>query len=547
MKRDNSWRARFKRWRNDSAGIYTAGEVGRALKVIERGLRSFRSIIYENIDLDIIDNLINQPAPYKILKLYSNSHPFLRNVHGVVVRGIKKNGGGAKPNFAKKCTECGAEYQRPRKICKECGGTDFRDPDPDERRVLDAFFKDPNEDDEWWDIIDSLTRDGLSTGDWYLFTDRIGKIGNLWRVYVEDSANMFLGADEKGRLGNGIWFCPECYEAPANNTAASKEDVYTINEAKALDFKCKKCSGPLIETAYLNKGEKGLSARYGRDEIIHVADDPWLPKLYGRSKVTAILRELRTATAMSRFNLESYDRVQLAKIIVLKDNTQEQANKVADMVFDQETSLYQKRLTNPQIHTQRKLFLGGKKGAEVHDAFPDPTKMQALEWWHALLVNIVAPIYGIQPAFINESASGKGGGYFARMEISINNETIRSYQIPIEDAINQQLINHPKKMNIKDWKFGFNPVEKRDPREEAQTLKEQIATGVAAVRGGLEAELDDDGFIRISGEFDIEVIKEFEGGVNTEQIPNLPENPDAQEPDGSENLNEVKDKGDVET
>jgi len=548
MQKDNSWRARFRRWRNDRVGIYTSSEVGRALKFVEDTYRKFRSIIYEDMDIDNIDNLINQPAPYKTLKLYADNHPFLRNIHGVIIRGVLKNGGGAKAKFAKKCTKCGAEYKRPVKSCKECSGTDFRDPDPDERRVLDAFFKNPNEDDEFWDIVTSLLKDGLSTGDWYLFNTKIGKLGNLWKVYVEDSAKMFIGADEKGRLGNDIWFCPECYKAPAIDTANPKEDIYqSEEEAREVNFICPRCGGPLIETAYINKTTKGLSARYGRKEVIHVADDPWLPKLYGRSKVVAILRELRTSTAMSRFNLENYDRVQLAKIIVLKDATQDQANKVAEQVYEQEAQLYAKRLTNPNIHTQRKLFLGGKKGAEVHDAFPDPTKMQSLDWWHALLVTVVAPIYGIQPAYVNEAASGTGGGYFARMEITINNDSIRTYQIPIEDAWNQQLINHPDKMNIKDWEFGFNPVEKRDPREEAQTLKEQIAAGTAAIRAGLDAEIDDDGYIRISGEFDLEVIKEFEGPVHTEQVPNLPEDdPENPTTDGDENLNETKDNKKVE-
>ena len=547
LTKDNSLRARFRRWRNNRAGIWTSSEVGRAIKFIEDTYRRARSIVYEDLDVDMIDNLINQPAPYKTLKLYSDSHHFLRQVHGVIIRGVIKEGGGSKAKFSKKCTECGATYKRPLKECRECGGTDFIDPDPDERRVLDAFFKDPNEDDEWWDIIISNLKDGLSTGDWYVFTEKIGKLGNLWRAYVEDSAKMYIAANKKGRLGNGIYFCPECFEAPTNDTKGNREDIYTEEEAEKIGYVCPKCAILLKETAYINKSMKGVSARYGRQEIIHVADDPWLPKLYGRSKVVAVLRELRTATAMSRFNLENYDRVQLAKIIVLKDATQSQANKVSEEVYEQEAMLYAKRLTDPNVHTQRKLFLGGKKGAEVHDAFPDPTKMQSLDWWHSILINVIAPTYGIQPAYINEAASGSGGGYFARMEISINNDTIRSYQIPIEDAWNQQFINHPDKMNIKDWEFGFNPVEKRDPREEAQTMRDQIATGVAATRAGLEAVLDDDGFIKVSGDFDIEIIKEFEGPVHTEQIPNLPPDPDKPDTDGDENLNEVKEKEDVET
>ncbi len=124
MEKDNSWRTRFRKWRNDVARIYTASEVGQILSRIESGYRrGFRSTVYENLDLDVIDSLVNQPAPYKMLKAYAKGHPFLRMIHGVIIRGVMKNGYGSKPNFAKKCTNCGAEYQRPVESCKECGGT----------------------------------------------------------------------------------------------------------------------------------------------------------------------------------------------------------------------------------------------------------------------------------------------------------------------------------------------------------------------------------------------------------------------------------------
>ena len=436
--------------------------------------------------IETVDKLVQQPWPYLLLKNYANRHPFLRIVHGAIIREVVRNRWDAKEKFAKKCVTCGRLFDEPVAICPDCGDKGFlRDPNPQEKKRLEAFLKDPNRDDEMVDIFKSLMKDNLAVDDWWLSVKNIG--ANQWVIYNEDAAEMFIAADKKGRLGNGVYFCPDCWVPEQNEKTYPKKISH-----------CPQCDGLLKETAYVQKVAGIIKARFGRDEIIHGNSDPWLPQQYGNSKVVAVLTELRSALAMSNYNFGIYSKGHIDKLIFLKGEEQSKADEIANAAKEQTDKITIDALTGRiGREVSGSLWIGTREGGEIHDVMPDPEKMQSLDWYEFWFVKITGGIYGVQPVMMNAPTRGPGG-YFQRMQVVVQNDRTREDQAMIEDAVNEQLL---PKMGIHDWLFKFNEIEPRNELEEAQIWQAKIAAGTLAVEAGLKAELTDEGDLKVSGKF----------------------------------------------
>ena len=512
-------------------GLYTVKEVSNAVNYVRDEFKQ-RATVVEDMEYDTIDKIVRQPWPYSLLKLYAESHPFLVIVHGSITRSIVKNHWESRQKFAMKCPKCGTEFKEPVTECSECGKKRLKKPSRVQKALLDSFIKDPNRDDEMRDIIESLAKDALSTGNCYTFAAPMP--GKLYSIYVEDSSNIEIAASKTGRKGNGVYFCSKCF---SGSDPQKYTKIYTEEEPHD---RCEKCGGPLTETAYVHRIQGGeVDARFGLKELIHINADPWLPKLYGRSKVAAVLLQLRSALAMDQFNFGNYALTRMAQIICLLGSSQDEANKVADAVAAQELQLEVERIiaerTGRPFRKQRSLFLGSKKGIEVKPALPDSKSMQSLEWMEYWLVKIVAAVYGVQPMYINIGGSGPGG-YFQRMQVVVQAETTQYYQELIERAFNDELL---PQMGITDWEFKFNPIEPRDERQDAQIWREKIAAGQEAANAGLTAVLTDEGELKISGEFKFQTM----GDVHARHIENEPPAPGEPRQDGDEGLIPGSDQG----
>jgi len=482
---------------------YNVQHLAKAVATALEDERLRRSVVTQQY-IESVDQIVDQPWPYSLLKKYANRHPFLRIVHGAIIREAIQKRWDVQEKFAKKCVRCGQEFtQAPQtETCPDCGGL-LRDPNPQEKKRLQAFLKDPNRDDEMVDIIKSILKDSLALDDWYVSMVEVA--ANQWAIYVEDASEMFICADKHGRLGNGVWFCPKCWKPEQN------EKTYPTQGT------CPLCGAELKETAYVQKQEGTIKARFGKDEIIHGNSDPWLPQLYGNSKVMAVLTELRSALAMGNFNFDVYSKGVLDKLVVLKGEEQAKADELAKSIKEQrekiEIDAYTGRIGR---QTSGSLLIGSREGAEIHDVMPDPKKMQSLDWMEFWFVKIVGAIYGVQPIMMNENVRGPGG-YFQRMQIIVNNNTTREGQTQIEDAFNENLL---PKLGIHDWLFKFNEIEERNEMEQAQIWQAKVAAGKEAVNAGLKAELTDEGELKISGEFKKQ---EFQPFGQKPEAPKIPE------------------------
>lgn len=526
-----------------SVGLYTSNEIKHALNIAKNdSLVGQRATVIQTDQYETIDKVISQPFNFLLLETYSDNHPFLTIIFGALVRAIIKNGWTSRAKFAVKCKKCGTEYKEPVDSCtteingKVCGRKRFHKPGWDQRKRLDAFIKDPNKDDEMKDIIESLMKHILSTANGYLYVSTLVK--KEIAIYVENSANMFIAANKKARLGNGEYFCPACFGVAMNG---EWQKTYENTAYTAAGGKCELCSTTLVETAYLHKETYGgkVDARFGRDEIIHFNSSPRLPQLYGYSKIPPLLLQLRSATAMMRFNFNNYAMSRMAMIIAMEGSSPEEANKLAEAVQQQEINLNTKAgfLQRVGLITRRLrlLFLGSKKGITVHPAMPDSKAMQSLEWMDWWFVKMTAAQYGVQPIYINVPSQGPGG-YFQRMQVVVHAETTAHYQKVLSKPINEELL---PLMGVTDWEFVFNPIEPKNEREEAQIWREKIAAGQAAANAGLKAELNDDGELKISGVF----LFNPEAKEGAERVENLPDSESEPRTDGDEAIIPGSDQG----
>ena len=524
-------------------GLYTNSEIQHALNIAKADVMGQRATVVTTDQYETVDKVVRQPYTFQLLEDYSENHPFLAIIHGAIIRSVIKNGWDSRQKWAMKCPKCGTTYKEPVESCttrvngRVCGRKRLLEPDWEQRKRLDAFIQDPNLDDEMKDIIESLMKHALATANAYLYISKLVK--KELAIYVENSAEMYIGANKKARLGNGEFFCPKCFKTAMNG---EYEKTYEGPSYERSGGKCDLCDGPLKETAYLHKIRYGgtIDARFGRDEIIHFNSNPKLPRLYGLSKIPPLLLQLRSASAMMRFNLDNYAMSRMAMVIALEGSSQKEANELAEGVQQQEADLNTKASFLKQIgmftRRLRLLFLGSKKGIAVHNAMPDSRSMQSLEWMDWWFVKMVAAQYGCQPIYINVPATGSGCGYFQRMQMVVHAETTTHYQNIIEKPLNEELL---PAMGITDWEFKFNPIEPKDEREEAQIWREKIAAGQAAVNAGLTAKLNDDGELKISGvfKFNPQAIR------GAERIENLPESPTEPRQDGDESLIPGDDQG----
>ena len=495
-----SWRS-FK----DRLPVYNFKDVAKAVSLYESTQKGGRRSVSSQDYINVADNTIRQPFPYSILKEYFNRHPFLRIVGGAIIRQVLKVPIEPHPRFQKKCVGCGREYQYPVSTCISCDDSaQLRDPNPQEKMFLQAFIRNPNRDDETVDIFTSTLKDNLSVDDWYWSVEQIGATRNF-QIYVEDASEMFICADGHGRLGNGEYFCKKCW-------TVDKAKIYGKNDS------CENCGGIVDETCYIHKNREGLvTARYGRHDIIHNNSDPWLPKLYGNSKIAAVMTELRSAIAMNSFNFDLYSSGEIGKIIMLIGESQDTATKISNSVKEQKQRIEVDTWTGRVGRKIHNMFLGSPSGGQVHDVMPDSKKMQSLEWMDWWFVKIVGGIYGVQPVMLNSSTKGPGG-YFQKMQVTVGNDTIRECQSQLEIPLNEQLL---PRMGVKDWMLKFPEIEPLTELEHIQIWQAKISAGREAANSGLKAELMEDGELKVSGKF-VKQVTAFKPQLKPKDSPETP-------------------------
>lgn len=440
-----------------------------------------RSPIKENL-YQQVNKIVDVPYNYDLLVRYGWMNQDIRETHDAIIREVVRNKWDVKPKWQSKCTMCGAEYQVEKDKCPECKG-EVRKPDLEQKEILKAFVEDPNPDNEITDIIKSVYRYMLSVDDWWLSIQYADlKAESPLTIYVEDSRHMRVVSDEKGRLGNGEYFCPQC-------TGNEPGKVYKKGQ------RCRKHPDvELKETAYVYISGSDVQARFAKDEILHSMEDPLLPSLYGNSKEISCLKTILNIFAMDQFNLTTFSQGKLAQILCFEGMTPEQASTLAQETQKQkDTAEYDPR-TGEKVASLLTLFLGSPGAVTKVDSMPPSEKMQSLDW-RKLWRETIHSIYGVQDVVAGGMEPGKTGQN-PRMKLDVNNNMTELYQKAFEEPFNNVVV---PKLGVTDWVFRFNPVEEKDEMQDVTVLNAKLDALQKAVNLGLDAELTDEGEVKVGG------------------------------------------------
>ena len=128
------------------------------------------------------------------------------------------------------------------------------------------------------------------------------------------------------------------------------------------------------------------------------------------------------------------------------------------------------------------------------DTIPPSDKMQSLEWWE-LWRETVGSVYGVQAVFMGATEQGKTG-YHQQMQILVQNDTTLLYQQMIEEPFNEVLL---PRIGVTDYLFKFNEIEEKNELADIQILREKVDACITAANADMNAELTEDGEVKIYG------------------------------------------------
>jgi hypothetical protein len=214
------------------------------------------------------------------------------------------------PAFERRCQQCEAEFDDDGlQECPVCGGTDLREPDPQQRSEARRFFETVNKEGQsLQELYQSLARDAGRQGGWvHLVRYNYGVInGELLQEPIElvraDPKRVKPVVDEDGRIGGYWWTCP----------------IHRQESKSRAPGHCAQCGAEKREVFWAEVESVGRSASakglYFEDEVVDYAafnerlsGHDWLSPVEHLWKRQAIL-EWMNSYAAAFFDDQNTDR-----------------------------------------------------------------------------------------------------------------------------------------------------------------------------------------------------------------------------------------------
>lgn len=439
-----------------------------------------------------------------LVKLYEKAERDcrLQQIFRVIMQEVLRPGWSTPARFKSRCTTCGYMLPTKQEKCSICGGTTLLPPDGRQLVLTEALIRKPNSSRQTWtDIINSLVYHDLVADEYYLSvafaevletmldddgTKKFRKTGD-WKpkeIYVEHPAHLKTVMDERGRLGANKYFCPACdYEG--------RESV------KEKPFKCRRHHKPAIKVVYEQHVNGEVKANFGINQVAHGSTHRVLPYPFGRPRMASLWEIIWTLSAMDNFFFDTYQTGKVSKLINFPEYDPEEVADLAVQMRAAEAKMDAIDAQTGQTRTNRRVrnvMIGSQSPIQVFDTFPDPSKMQSLDYY-MLGIQIMCGVYGVQPIMIAFIEKGKAGTT-PFMQIEVNNRTIEEYQQSIEEVINTQLFPI---FGITDYIFKFNPMEKKDTLREANINLLRARTVLTWRQAGFNVDIDEEGRVKVSG------------------------------------------------
>jgi len=416
-----------------------------------------------------------------------------------------------EPRFKLKCSNCGKEYQNPDiKKCEVCGKKKFDKPDSDQyddfRRLIGMERGERSrlgEGRTFKDFLYSTLWYLMALDDFYweightkVFDTETKKIKRVPRgVRVLDGSITFPVMNEYGQFTSTEYFCPVCYKE--QRIKNSNDPVFDLRlsdpQVNPNDPRCPICKEPLAQTAYTQKLDGKVVARFTKDEVIHGSSGRVDPDIFGMSKIIAAVKLLYCIDYYDEYNLQITSHGHANQILGIEGADKNKAEEIRAHIQNQLQSKTRRDARTGESEFSLEpimVIIGLDQGKRIIpvDISPNLSEMQSIEFYR-LYVEKVAGIFGVTPIFINTGEGDKSPSG-SRTTIEVQNRTTKQDHGDVEDPFNDFLL---PKLKITDWVLRFGKIESRDELRDKQIILTNAQAVSLLLAAGFEVDLSEDG------------------------------------------------------
>lgn len=383
-----------------------------------------------------------------------------------------RKGWGWKPNFVVKCRECDEEYQQEVETCLKCGG-EVRKADKQQIEYANTVFNNNNRmTQNFIEVLREIEMDLNIVDDAYViltkeyFIDPATKSPKFYRIKEVTRADpifMRIVADKRGIRGG------KQYTSIVDRS---------FRTSKSTD-KCPKTGMDVVPIHYMNLAGVGNGQVYTDDEVIHISK--WSPsKLYGRSPVATMWRQVNTLIAMDNYVYSAYQKRRMPRgVMVIKSSNLETVERTARNIQE-----HLERDPNyiPTVGVETESGRGGLEYVRMMDTLEE---LQYIPIKDDIRQRIAA-FFGVSNVFMNDVTGG--GLNNEGMQIVVSNRSVAYAQSIYNNVLFPALA---EAFSITEWHLKLSPHEEEDEIMNMRRDEMAIRNMMQMKQAGFEATLRD--------------------------------------------------------
>jgi hypothetical protein len=383
-----------------------------------------------------------------------------------------RKGYGWKPKFVVKCKECNEEYHQEVESCKKCGG-EVRKADKSQLEYAEMLLDEKNGMlQSFVEVMREIEMDLNIVDDAYLiltkeyFVDPDTKQIMFYRVKEITRADpifMRILADKRGVRGGSQY-------------TSLVDRTFRTSDSKD---KCPVTGMPVVPIHYMNLAGVGKGQVYTEGEVLHVSK--WSPsKLYGRSPVATMWRQVNTLIAMDNYVYSAYQKKRMPRgVMVIKSSNMETVERTARNIQEH---LERDPSYIPTIGVETESGRGGLEYVRMMDTLEE---LQYIPIKDDIRQRIAA-FFGVSNVFMNDVSGG--GLNNEGMQIVVSNRAVAYAQSIYNRILFPQVVSA---FEITEWNLVLNPHEEEDEIMHLRRDEMAIRNMMQMKQAGYEASLRD--------------------------------------------------------
>jgi len=383
-----------------------------------------------------------------------------------------RKGYGWKPKFVVKCRDCDEEYHQEVDSCKACGG-EVRKADKGQIEYAQTLLESKNGMmQNFVEIMKEIEMDLNIVDDAYLiltkeyFVDPDTKKIMFFRVKEITRADpifMRMLADKRGVRGGSQY-------------TSLVDRTFRTSDPKD---KCPTTGMPVVPIHYMNLAGVGKGQVYTEGEVIHLSK--WSPgKLYGRSPVATMWRQVNTLIAMDNYVYSAYQKKRMPRgVMVIKSSNMETVERTARNIQEH---LERDPSYIPTIGVETESGRGGLEYVRMMDTLEE---LQYIPIKDDIRQRIAA-FFGVSNVFMNDVSGG--GLNNEGMQIVVSNRAVAYAQSIYNRILFPQIV---EAFEVSEWELVLNPHEEEDEIMQLRRDEMAIRNMIQMKQAGYDASLRD--------------------------------------------------------